>query len=57
MDNDKLSGNVWVTPELEQIEMVDTATFTAGCMPTGMLPGSKTMAGEENPTNNCSIGS
>lgn len=46
---------VWVTPELEQIEMVDTASVTNTC--PGGTPGSKGMMEAENPDGNCSVGS
>jgi len=51
------SRQVWVTPELEQIEMVNTATVTGTCQGGGGTPGSKGMMEAENPDGNCSVGS
>lgn len=50
----KTGKKAWVTSKLEQIEMVDTSTITAGCMGSG--PGSKMMNGNEN-LGTCSVGS
>lgn len=57
MNNGSRGVMDWVTPELEQIEMVDTSNLSGGCMPMDPPPGSKQMTGNENPTNNCSTGS
>ena len=52
---DHESRQVWVTPELEQIEMVDTSVVTGTC--PGGDTGSKGMMQAENPDGNCSVGS
>lgn len=51
---DNENRQVWVTPNLEQIEMVDTSVVTGGCSND---TGSKGMMEAENPTMNCSVGS
>ena len=52
VENEKRQA--WVTPNLEQIEMVDTSILSGGC---DHNTGSKGMMEAENPSNNCSVGS